>query len=84
MLADRKAEKDDMMKSKDDLEEELKSVKDQETKQKLLSKVRFIEDELKTEFYDILREEESKDDLPSVVPEFAQHPAIDEDFAKKR
>lgn len=84
MLADRKAEKDDMMKSKEDIEEELKSVKDQETKQKLLSKVRFIEDELKTEFYDILREEESKDDLPSVVPEFVQHPAIDQDFDKKK
>jgi hypothetical protein len=77
MLADRKAEKNDMMKSKEEYEEELKSVKDKDIKAKLLSKVRFIEDELKTEFYDILREEESKDDLPSVVPEFVQHPAID-------
>ena len=58
MLADRKAEKSDMMKSKGDLHEEILSARDTETKQKLLSKVKFIEDELNSEFYDILREEE--------------------------
>lgn len=54
----------------------------------MLSKVKFIEDELNTEYYDILREEESKeamkDDLPSVVPEFQRHPKIDEEFEQKR
>jgi len=55
MLADRKGEKDEMMIKKGQLEEELKSVKDNETKSKLLSKVKFIEDELGTEFYDIIR-----------------------------
>lgn len=46
MLEDRKVEKNDMMKSKEEIEQELKSVKDKETKEKLMSKVRFIEDEI--------------------------------------
>lgn len=61
----------------------MKSARDTETKQKLLSKVKFIEDELGSEFYDILREDEQKDDLPSVVPEFAKHPKIDAEFEAK-
>ena len=46
MLADRKAEKDEMMKSKGEYEEEIKTARDNDTKLRLLSKVRFIEDEL--------------------------------------
>lgn len=55
MLADRKAEKEEMMKSKEGFEEELKSARDNDTRQRLKSKVKFIEDELNTDFYDILR-----------------------------
>ena len=83
MLADRKNEKDEMMKSKGEFEEQLRTIKDSKSKENLLSKVKFIEDELQTEFYDIIREDEAKDDLPSVVPEFKQHPAINEDFDRK-
>jgi len=46
MLADRKTEKDEMMKSKGEYEEEIKTTRDNDTKLRLLSKVRFIEDEL--------------------------------------
>ena len=85
MLEDRKTEKNDMMKSKEEIEQELKSVKDKETKEKLMSKVRFIEDEIQSEFYDIVRDaEENKDDLPSVVPQFVPHPAIQAEFDTKK
>ena len=51
----------------------------------MLSKVKFIEDELNSEFYDILREEESKDDLPSVVPEVeCDTSMITEEYRKKQ
>ena len=46
MLADRKADKSEMMHSKGELEEEIKSTRDATAKSLLLSKVKFIEDEL--------------------------------------
>ena len=48
-----------MMISKDQLQKEISETSDKVLKSEKLAKIKFIEDEIKTEYYDIVRENEN-------------------------
>ena len=48
-----------MMASKSQLEREISETTDKALKSEKLAKIKFIEDEIKTEYYDIVREHEN-------------------------